>query len=922
VTEALLKTKLYIPPLRPNLVSRPRLIERLNQGLQVGHKLTLISAPAGFGKTTLVSEWLAKSERPAAWLSLDAGDADPARFLAYFITAMQTIESDVGAEALAMLQSPQPPAVESILTTLLNELAVVSENLVLILDDYHVIDAQTVDEALAFLLERLPPQVHLVIATREDPNLPLALLRARSQLIELRANDLRFTADEAAEFLNQVMHLGLSRDDMAALESRTEGWIVGLQMAALALQGRADSASFIQTFSGSHHFVLDFLVGEVLQGQPEQVRNFLLQTSILDRLSGPLGDAVRFGVAERPNLSKGAGAPVSKDGKEILQALERSNLFVIPLDDERRWYRYHHLFADVLRARLMEEQPDKVPELHLRASEWYEQNGSPADAIHHALVAEDDERAAALIELAWPAMDGSFQSTIWLGWAKKLPDPLVRNRPVLSTSYAWALLNDGELESGEARLRDAERWLDAAEDTSERLEGPNTQMVIVDEEQFHTLPASIASARVYYAQALGDMSGSIRYAQQALDLLPEDDYFERGRLAVFIGLAYWASGDLEDAYRSFADAMTCFQTAGNILYAISFTFILADIRLTQGRLREAISTYERSLKLVTEQDESMPEGIGDIYLGLSELAREQGNLEAARRYLLRSEEVGEQADVYHYHRCIAQARKHEAQGDLVEALELLDEAKRWLDYRTPLPDVRPIAAMKTRVWIRQDRLAEARNWAREQGLSVDDELSYLHESEHITLAKILIAQYQKEGQEGSIHEAMGLLKRLLKAAEEGARMKSVIEILVAQALAYQALDDTPSALTSMERALTLAEPEDFVRIFLEEGPPMATLLREAAKQGLTPNYVSRLQAAFEKADGETSLTQPLIDPLSSRELEVLELLVTDLSGPEIAAKLMVSPNTMRTHTKNIYSKLDVHSRRAAVRKAKELDLLK
>ena len=496
----ILATKLYIPPPRAKIVLRPRLIERLNQGLSSGCKLTLISASAGFGKTTLVSEWIAGCKRPVAWLSLDEGDNDPTRFLTYLVAALQTlalsevegIAANIGAGALAVLQSTQPPSTESILTTLLNEIATIQEYFVLVLDDYHMIDSKAVDNALAFLLEHLPPQMHLVIATREDPQLPLSRLRARGQLTELRLTDLRFTPAEAAEFLNQMMGLNLSEEDIAALEARTEGWIAGLQLAALSMQGRSDTAGFIQAFTGSHRFVLDYLVEEVLQHQSEHIRSFLLQTAILDRFCAPLCNAV----TER------------EDGKEMLDVLERSNLFLIPLDDKRQWYRYHHLFADVLQAHLIEAQPEQVSSLHQRASAWYEQNGYPSDAIRHALAAEDFERAAGLIELAWPAMDISYQSAAWLGWVKSLPDKLIRARPVLSVGYAWALLDGGELEACESRLQDAERW----------LETPSNEMIVVDKGLFQSLPATIATARAYRALALGDIPGTVQYARQALDL--------------------------------------------------------------------------------------------------------------------------------------------------------------------------------------------------------------------------------------------------------------------------------------------------------------------------------------------------------------------------------------------------------------------
>ncbi|HUW11966.1 MAG TPA: tetratricopeptide repeat protein, partial [Anaerolineae bacterium] len=765
---------------------------------------------------------------------------------------------------------------------------------------------------LTFLLQHLPPHMHLVIATREDPNLPLARLRARGQMTELRISDLRFTPSEAAKFFNQVMGLSLSTEEVDSLETRTEGWIAGLQLAALSMRGREDVSGFIRAFAGDNRYIVDYLVQEVLQHQPQRVRSFLLQTSILDRLRGPLCDAVTD----------------QTGGSVLLEALERGNLFVVPLDDKREWYRYHHLFADVLQAHLMEEQPHQVPTLHRRASEWYDQNGSVPDAVRHALTAEDFERAAELVELAWPAMDRSFQSATWLGWVQALPNELVRARPVLSVGFAWALLDVGELEGGEARLRDAEQWLDTTADMFERPGALSAEtcpersrrMVVVDEEQFRSLPASIASARALLAQTFGDVPGTVKYAQRALRLLPEGDYFGSGRLAVLLGLAHWASGDLEAAHRSFADAKGSFQMAGNILFAISFTFILADIRMAQGRLHEAVSTYEQSLQLASEQGDPVLEGTAELYLGLSELHREQGDLEAARQYLLRSEELGDQTEVYRYRLCRAHARMKEAQGDPNTALDLLDEAERRLYFRNPLPDLRPSAALKARVWVGQGKLAQALGWVRERGLSVDDDLSYLREFEHITLARVLIARYRSDRVERSIHEAMGLIERLLQAAEAGGRTGSVIDILLLQALAHEAQGDIPLALVPLDRALALAAPEGYVRIFVDEGPPMAALLREAAKRGIATNHVRQLRLAFGKAEDRTPVTQLLIDPPSERELEVLRLLRTELNGPEIARELVVSLNTMRTHTKNIYSKLGVKSRRAAVRRAEELDL--
>ncbi len=733
--ELFCRLKLYIPAVWAKLVHRPRLINRLDQGQQLGHKLALISAPAGFGKSTLVSEWITAGKRPAGWLSLDEGDNDPARFLTYLIAALRTINPSIGEGVPGSQQASQTPANESILTVLLNEITAIPDKFVLVLDDYHVIDSQAangsisedtltdVDGILTFLLEHLPPQMQLVIATREDPRLPLARLRGRGQLTELRAADLRFTPGEAAIFLNQVMGLGLSGTEVAALETRTEGWIAGLQLAALSMQGREDIPGFIRAFTGDNHYIVDYLVEEVLQRQPERVGSFLLQTSILDRLSGPLCDAVTG----------------QEDGKEMLETLERGNLFVVPLDDKRQWYRYHHLFADVLQARLMEEQPNQLPILHRRASGWYEGNGFPAEAVSHAFTVEDFERAADLVELTWRLMDRRFQSATWLGWAKALPEEQVRARPVLSAGYAWALLDNGELEASEGRLRDAERWLDLMAERDGGSEALPAGMIVANEEEFRSLQVTIANGRAFQAQALDDVPGTLKYTRQALDLLPEDAYFERGIQAAILGLAYWGSGELEAAHRSIADGVDYMWLADNMLFALSGTSTLADIRIAQGRLGEAISTYEQSLQLAMAQGEPMIQGLADLYLGLSELHCERGDLRAARQNLLRSEELGEKAALprWPYRRQLAWAQIKQAEGDLDGALEMLREAER-LYTRHAIPDVRPVAALKTRVWIKQGRSVEALDWVRERKLSVDDELSYLSEFEHITLARVLI----------------------------------------------------------------------------------------------------------------------------------------------------------------------------------------
>ncbi|HLO30919.1 MAG TPA: LuxR C-terminal-related transcriptional regulator [Anaerolineales bacterium] len=946
----ILATKLYIPPPPPKVVVRTRLIERLNEGLSTG--VILISAPAGFGKTTLVSEWVDHSRLDAekdskienrkivnrkseilnrvAWLSLDEEDSNPARFLTYLVAALQTVAPKLGEGALDVLQSPQPPPSESILTALLNEIISLPDGLILVLDDYHVIDSKAVDEALTFLVEHLPPRMHLVITTREDPALPIPRLRARRQLIELRAADLRFTASEAAEFLDQVMNLHLPAEDVATLEDRTEGWIAGLQLAALSMQGHRDVAGFIQAFAGDHRYIVDYLVEEVLQRQPEPIRNFLLQTSILDRLNGPLCDAV-IG---------------QEDSRARLEALQRGNFFLIPLDDKRHWYRYHHLFADVLRMHLMAEQPDRVPALHRRASEWYEQNGSAADAIRHALAGGDFERAAGLMELAWTALRKSRQDAMFFGWLKALPDELLRYRPVLSVAQAHALLSIGELEGVENRLRDAERWLDSTAEARARSDAsqgaPAAGMVVVDKEEFRRLPGTIAIARAGLSLARGDVPSTVKYARLALDVAPEDDHVTRGGAAGFLGLASWTSGDLEAAYRTFADGMASLQKAGNISDAINGATTLAAIRIAQGRLHDAMRTYEQALQLARERGTPAVRGTADIYVGMSELEREHNDLHAATQHLLRSREMGEHTGFpqNRYRWLVAMARIREAQGDLDGALDLLDEAER-LYMSDFSPNVRPIAARKARVWVVQGRSGEALGWASEQGLSAEDELSYLREFEHITLARILLARYKSDRSDSSIREATGLLERLLNAAQEGGRTGNVIEILVLQALAHQAPGDNLAALLPLGKALTLAEPEGYVRMFLDEGEPVRSLIEDLrgkiaddsfAVSGSQPvellPYIDRLLQSFSTGqssilpiENRKSTIENTLEPLTERELEILRLFKTELSGPEIARELVIGLSTVRTHTKGIYSKLNVNNRRAAVKRAEELKLI-
>jgi LuxR family maltose regulon positive regulatory protein len=627
--------------------------------------------------------------------------------------------------------------------------------------------------------------------------------------------------------------------------------------------------------------VVDYLVEEVLDRQTDVLRTFLLQTSILDRLNGSLCDAVTG--------AEGSG--------RTLEAMERANLFVVPLDANRRWYRYHQLFAEALEARLLDEWPRVVPGLHGRASDWYERNGMPADAIRHALTARDFERAAGLTESAWPGMEESARSTTWLTWVRALPDDVVRARPVLDVAYAYALLGIGAMEDAEARLTAVERRLQSG------------QAVVASEEGLQVLSATIAIGRAYHAQAVGDPASTVKHAREALDLLPDGDALRRGQATALLGLTAWADGDLETADAVFADYASQLQALDDP-DAISATFVLAEIRTALGRLREASATLEQSIQLATRSEPIQPEA-ADLYRALAELHLERGALDEAEANLSRAAQLGQDTGLADWNRrlFVARARMEETLGNPDAALVLLDEAER-LSVRTPLPDVRPVSAMRARIWIRQGRLTDALDWARSRGLSTGDPPSYLREYEHLTFARALVGQH-------SIDETMGLLDRLLAAAEAGSRTGTVIEILVVQALAHEAQHATPRALTSLKRALELAEPEGYVRLFVDEGPPVERLLHEATARGVAPDYARGLLAAFTQADSQPATPQLLSD----REREVLQHIAEGLTNRQIADRLFLSEFTVKAHARSIYGQLEVSSRTQAVARARELGIL-
>lgn len=898
----LVATKLYVPKLRGDLVARPRLLERLRRA---GSRLSLVSAPAGFGKTTLLAEWLDATpgdDRAVAWVSLDPSDNEPARFWTYVVTALQGAVPTVGSGSLELLSSA-PLATDLGLTTLLNELAAAPGEVWLVLDDYHLVDDHDVGGGVAFLLEHLPPHVHVVLSTRADPNLPLARFRVRGELVEIRAADLRFTSDEAAEYLDAATGQHLSARDIEVLAARTEGWIAALQLAALSLQGREDVSSFIAQFAGTDRYLVDYLVEEVLAHQPEPVRDFLLQTSVLDRLAGTLCDALTG----------------RDDGSLMLTTLERTNLFLVPLDDRREWYRYHHLFADVLRARLLAEQPDLVPLLHQRASRWYEAHDSAEEAVRHALAARDFDRAAYLMEMAVPAIRRERREALLLGWLKALPDHCIRRSPVLSVLHGHMLLVSGDLDGVEASLDDAERALAAGPDGS--------ASPWADTEELRTLPATIAVYRASLAQARGDVAGTVEHARRALDLAGPGDHLARGSANGFLGLAAWAKGDVAAALETFGQAVASLHASGNLVDELSSTVVLADLWLAAGRPGKARRLYLGALQRADAAGERVARATSVLHAGISEIDCEAGDLDAARQHLERAAALGESAAMgeSRYRWYVAMSRVAEAEGNPQEAIALLDEAEQL--YRPGFfPQVRPIAAMRARVWVANDNLSQAAVWAAERGVSVTDDVAYLSEFDHLTLVRLLIAQHRRRQDPAALDEAVRLLARLHAAAETSGRAGSLIEIQMLNALARDAQGHCPQALQSLAQAWVQApEPEGYVRLFLDEGAPMVDLLRVAEHQGVAGDHAHRLLGLSAARDGggvgARQRAASSSESLSDRELQVLRLLDSELSGPQIARELFVSPNTLRTHTKHIFTKLDVTNRRAAVRRAHERGLL-
>jgi LuxR family maltose regulon positive regulatory protein len=890
--EPLLATKLHPPRRRRSLVERPRLTDLAERSRH--RALTLVSAPAGFGKTTLTADWFGGSGA-TAWVSLDARDDDPTRFWTYVVAALDAAAPDLRTDAGSMLHAAGPP-LDVVVATLINDLETAALDLVVVLDDYHVIESADIHESVAFLLEHLPPQIRLVIATRADPPLPLASLRADGDLLEVRAADLRFTSSETARYLSDAMDLPLTAADVDVLEARTEGWIAALQLAALSLQGRDDPSSFVAEFAGDDRFILDYLADEVLEHQSPEVRDFLLATSILPRLSGPLCAAVTG----------------REDARSILEHLERSNLFLVALDDRRTWYRYHHLFGDVLRARLLDDQAGRVPELRRRASAWYADNGDPYEAISQALAGDHPVRAAELIERAAPEMQRARQEGQLRRWLESLPTSVFDDRPVLANTLAGARMATGDPTG-------VEGLLDLAES---RLGGARTPTV-ADQDAYTRLPAMIAIHRAGLALLSGDTAETVVHATRVLDLAGDGDPLQHGAACALIGLANWTHGDLSLARDHYAESIRWFESGGYLADLMGVSLAMADIQLAQGLLRDAQRTFEHALRHTVEHPGLR--GAADMHVGLSEVLIERNDLDAATRHLETSSDLGEAAGLpqHAYRWRVTKARLLRARGDLDGALALIDQAMPL--YATDFsPPVRPVDALRARVQLARGDLDAATDWASERGLDADDDLTYVNEFEHITLARVLLARHARSLDPRPLAQARSLLDRLLAAAEAGSRIGSTIEILVLLAATHNASDETAAAISALERALRLAGPEGHIRLFLHAGPAVTELLRSvASRPGATP-HARKVLAATELDVSSTPPSRPttaaLVDELSDRELDVLRLLRSDLSGPDIARELHVSLNTLRTHTKHIYTKLGATNRREALTRAASLGL--
>jgi LuxR family maltose regulon positive regulatory protein len=900
----LLTTKLNMPLQHPDLVRRPRLDRPLEEGLR--RKLTLVSAPAGFGKTTLLSGWFHQNETRLVWLSLDRGDNDPVRFLAHFITGLQKIDALIGKAALSELQSPQAPPVKVVMANLVNDINAVSEDIAFVLDDYHFISTPEVHDTVEFLLSHMPSIMHLFIATRSDPPIPVARLRCNNQLIELRASDLSFTTDEVDAFLNRMMALRLARSDVLLLGSRCEGWIAGLQLAALSIRGLNDVSGFIKAFAGDDRYIADYLMEEVLGRQPDAIQKFLLKTSILDRLSGSLCDSVTGGA----------------DGENVLDELYRANLFIVSLDSSRRWYRYHHLFAELLRQRLPRLEDCTVPDLHLKASEWFERNGLFNEAIDHALKAQDFDQVSQLVEqFAHTVLMKQGETSTILRWLEALPDDMIRRHPRLSLAYAWALFYAFKIDDLEPYLCDAEKAL---------REKPDNDLL-----------AEADAIRATVAVLRGSASRAIALFEQADDRLSGENLAMRGIVSMGLGYARMVSGDMAAAAGNLNEAIGMNEAVGNISIALKAAIFLAHVQFVQGRLKQAGETLKQALQLADRWDLLDAPVMCAAFGGLAELARERNDLPAAAQAASKAVEISRRSgdSLRLWHAYIVMSSVKSSQGNLKGAIDALQKAEDLIGSATsmPLAGTRT-AACKIRALLAPYQIGdvdrrepEIMQWVRAFDLK-DDWLERAgaiilpgqgNEYEHLTLAGGLIAL-------GELDRASELVAGLREKSEKAGRLRSVIESCVLQAVALRLQDNTEQAVKILGTALLLAEPEGFIRIFTDAGPLVAEVLEAILAAGESDHshmpaefprgYIKKLLLAF-KAKAKTQLDEGLIEPLSGREVEVLHLLAARMSNLEIAEQLFISLNTVKTHIKNIISKLGVHGRDQAVARARELGLL-
>ena len=894
----ILTTKLYIPPLCPNLVSRTHLIDRLNR--LPGRRFTLISAPAGFGKTTFLSEWIAQSNLPAAWISLDENDSDIIHFLHYLVAALQGIEVTISPATCTVLESAQQVPAESVLTNLINDIASIQKEFVLVLDDYHLLESELVHQSVEFLINHLPSNIHFIIVSRADPPLPLAKLRAQDQLAEFRAADLCFSIAEATTFFNGLMNMRFSSHVISLLQQRTEGWIVGLQLAALSMQGRDDIPSFIKHFAGDDRHIVDYLAEEVLNLQPAAVQNFLLQTSILARLSASLCDFVTQ----------------TQESQAMLEHLEMANLFVVPLDNRRRWYRYHHLFADLLRHRLRQTKGDRIPELHSRASRWYETNSMKDEAVEHALTGRDFERALRLIKEQIDPVWQRGEHTKMRRWLAALPVELVYTRPRLCILHAWDMFTSGHQEAAEQSLQAAEQALDPRRDRASETSSID-QARLSDSDRME-IQGKAAAIRAFLASYRGEAPAIKKYSLQALEYLPEQDVTWRSAATSALGDAYSFIGELAEAYRVRLEALKMSKAAGNFYMAVIASIKLAVTMRQQGRLKQVREICQQQLQIAKESGLSQSVVVGSLLSVCGEILAEFNDLEGAIHQAKKGAALNEGGrDLMMLgwsYLCLI--RVLFTRGDISGAEETIRKMENTArEHEVPPWITNLIAAWKARIWLAQNNLRAAAQSVEQRELDTDGDIAYPHEMEYAVLARILVAQ-------GRLAEATRLLQRLLQASETRGHMSRTIEILMLQALTFKAGGHTNRALVTLERAISLAEPKGFFRIFVDEGQPMAELLESAlnADLNLPQAYVKKLLSAFRLSKWIETDTG-LVEQLSERELDVLRLIAVGLSNSQIAGELFISLNTVKTHTKNINSKLNVHNRTEAVSKAREIGLL-